>query len=54
MIEEKNVPQQEKSSSVVTAKPTWHRPTVTRIDMKQTMAGSGIGGTNAYLDVNLS
>lgn len=41
MNEEKNVPQQMKSSSVVTAKPTWHRPTVTRIDMKQTMLGSG-------------
>jgi len=37
MNKEKNVPQQEKSSSDVTAKPTWHRPTVTRIDMKCTL-----------------
>ncbi len=51
MIEEKEVPQ-EKSSSIVTAKPTWHRPTVTRIDMKFTMGSGGDG--NAYLDVNLS
>ena len=44
MSKEKNVSQVEQNASPVTAKPTWHRPTVTRIDMKFTTAfplGSG-------------
>lgn len=44
--ENKNMPRQapnaEDGSSA--AKPAWHRPIVTHIDMKYTMTGSGGGG----------